>query len=134
MPKTCKGLRRYLLFALVLFLIGAAGFEAIAHFYPRWLADFSWAPAPWDRVVNLVLGGMIAGGLYTGGVWMTRRTEEQGGGGVKSLFDQSAYVGYLLLGPLLFFPAVAIALRRLLSGELPEEGREKITRQTLPRN
>ena len=41
---------------------------------------------------------------------------------------------YLLLGPLLFFPAVAIALRRLLSGELPEEGREKIARQTLPRN
>lgn len=41
---------------------------------------------------------------------------------------------YLLLGPLLFFPAVAIALRCLLSGELPEEGREKITRQTLPRN
>ena len=134
MPKTCKGLRRYLLIALVLFLIGAAGFEAITYVNPVWISSFSWLPAPWDRVVNMLLGGMVAGGLYTGGVWMIRRTEEQGGGGVRSLFDQSAYVGYLVLGPLLFFPAVVIALRRLLSGELPEAGRERIVRQTLPRD
>lgn len=134
MPKTCRGLRRYLLIALVLFLIGAAGFEAITYVNPVWISSFGWLPAPWDRVVNMLLGGMVAGGLYTGGVWMTRRTEEQGGGGVRSLFDQSAYVGYLVFGPLLFFPAVVIALRRLLSGELPEAGRERIVRQTLPRD
>lgn len=133
MPKTCKGLRRYLLIALLLFVLGAVALDAVAHFYPRWLADFSWAPAPWDRVVNALLGGMIAGGLYTGGVWMIRRTEEHGGGGVRSLFDQSAYIGYLLLGPLLFFPAVVIALRRLQSGELPEDEQPHIVRHQLPR-
>ena len=44
MPKTGKGLRRYLLIALVLFCIGTASFVAIACFVPGWLSQFSWAP------------------------------------------------------------------------------------------
>ena len=133
MPKTGKGLRRYLLIAAVLFLTGAMALTAVAHFYPRWLEDFGWIPAPWDRVVNALLGGMIAGGLYTGGVWMTRWTEAHGRGGTGALFNLDLYTGYLIVGPLLFFPAVVIALKRLFSGDLPESEDVRVIRQALSR-
>lgn len=133
MPATCRALRRYLRIALVLFFLGAAALDTVAFFSPLWLEQFGTLPAPWPRLLNALMGGMIAGGLYTGGVWVTRHTEEHGSNGVASLFNKNAYVMYLLLGPLLFFPAIAIALRRLLSGSLPEDAQERIVRRELPR-
>lgn len=133
MPKTRREMQGYLFRALLFFSLGAAALTAVAHFYPRWLEDFGWIPAPWDRVANALLGGMIAGGLYTGGVWMARWTEAHGRGGVGALFNIDLYTGYLILGPLLFFPAVVIAVKRLLSGELPEEEAVRFVRQSLPR-
>lgn len=50
-----------------------------------------------------------------------------------SLFNLDLYTVYLIGGPLLFFPAVVIAVKQLLSGNLPDAENVRLVRQALPR-
>lgn len=142
MPTNRRSLKRYLFIAVLLFFAGMILLELAAAHFPRWLDDFSALPAPWPRIVNALIGGLLLGGWYTGGVFVTRAVEARHiSAGTGALFNTTLYGAFLMLGPLTFPAAIVIALRRLLSGDLPETEEEvsqhrarPVVRDSLPRH
>lgn len=136
MPATRSELKRYLIIAMLFFLAGMAALLCMAHFIPSWLNQFGSIPDPWAGVLNMLIGGVALGGLYTAGSFVARQTEKHGSSGVSS-FNTGAYGLFILIAPLTFIPAMVIALRRLLSDDLPESPEEKparVVRKELPRS
>lgn len=121
--------------AMLFFIAGMALLYGLACYVPDWLEQFGDMPDPWPGVLNMLLGGVCLGGLYTAGSFVARQTEKHGSGGVSS-FNTGAYGLFMIIAPLTFIPAMVIALRRLLADDLPESPEEKpvrIVRDTLPR-
>lgn len=143
MPTNRRSLKRYLFIAVLLFFAGMILLELAAAKFPRWLDDFAALPAPWPRIVNALIGGLLLGGWYTGGVFVTRMVENsQIHNGPGMLFNTTLYGAFLVLGPLTFLPAVIIGLRRLLRDDLPETKEDEkrlhksrpVVRDSLPRH
>lgn len=135
MPETRSELKRYLFKALLFFIAGMAILYALACGLPKWLNQYSFIAEQWRGLVNMLVGGVCVGGVYTAGSFVARRTEQNGRGGV-SVFNTGAYGFFLLIAPLTFIPAMVVALRRLFADDLPESPEDKpvrIVRDGLPR-
>lgn len=143
MPTNRRALKRYLFIAVLLFFAGMILLELAAAKVPHWLDDFAALPVPWPRVVNALIGGLLLGGWYSGGVFVTRMVENsQIHNGPGVLFNTALYGAFLVLSPLTFLPAMIIGLHRLLCGELPETAEDEkrlhkarpVVRDSLPRH
>jgi len=108
MPQQTDALKRWLFRAGIAYLTGTA--LACVWLLLTGAADFSGA----ECILLSLLAGVVTGGWYIGGWWVRRQAAE----GIiaptlENAMNTLLFAGVLLIGPLLFVPAIVAGLLRL---------------------
>lgn len=108
MPQKNDDLKRWLFRAWIAYLAGAA--LACGWMLLTGAEGFSAA----ESIVLSLLAGLVTGGWYIGGWWVRRQAVD----GIiaptlENAMNTLLFAGVLLIGPLLFVPAMLVGLLRL---------------------